>query len=261
MLSIFTKLFNLIFDTGIVPKDWTLGIIRPIYKNKGNRMDPNNYRGITILSCLSKLFTSILNTRLNKYIEDNNILGKEQAGFRKNYSTTDHLFTLYGIIDILLSQRKRLYCAFLDFEKAFDKVDRAFLWQKLLVSNIKGKMLNVIKSIYANAKSFVIANNNMSDLFEINNGVRQGENLSPILFALFLNDMKDCLNDSTTELNNSNAKSDEHTEDTTDEAITGLKSVADVARSCDMSNNDIDIFLKIIHSFICRRHGYFRRNT
>ena len=220
---IFTKLFNIIFESGIIPKDWSLGIIRPIYKNKGSRSDPNNYRGITILSCLGKLFTSILNERLNDYLDQNNILGNEQAGFRKNFSTTNHLFTLYGVIDILLSQKKRLYSAFLDFEKAFDKIDRSFLWQKLLASNINGKLLTVIKNIYSNAKSFVIANNTRSELFQINNGVRQGENLSPVLFAIFLNDMNNSLNDT----------------------LTGLNSVADVANTCGMNGDVINLFLKL----------------
>ena len=117
MSIIFTKLFNLVLDTGIVPTEWVIGIIHPIYKNKGNRKDPHNYRGITILSCFGKLFTSILNERIRLFIEQDKILGKEQAGFQKHHSTIDHLFSLYGLIDILLSKRKRLYCAFLDFEK------------------------------------------------------------------------------------------------------------------------------------------------
>ena len=133
------KLFNLILETSNIPTDWVLGIIRPIYKNKGCKGDPNNYRGITILSCLGKLFTSILSNRINVFVEESGKLGKEQAGFRKKFSTMDHLFTMYGVIDILLSQRKRLYCAFLDFEKAFDKVDRAFLWQKTVEPKCKRK--------------------------------------------------------------------------------------------------------------------------
>ena len=85
-----------------------------------------------------------MNNRITRFIEENNILGNEQAGFRNNFSTTDHLFSLYSIIDILLQKKKRLYVAFLDFEKAFDKVNWAFLWQKLINSEIKGKILTVI---------------------------------------------------------------------------------------------------------------------
>ena len=66
MLPIYIYLFNLIFDTGIIPDIWLEGIIRPIYKNKGDVENPDNYRPITIFSCFSKLFTAVLNARLTK---------------------------------------------------------------------------------------------------------------------------------------------------------------------------------------------------
>jgi hypothetical protein len=132
-VQLVTKLFNLVLLTGIVPNDWSVGVIKPIYKSKGAFDDPNNYRGITILSCLGKLFTSVLDDRIKTYLDSVGLLGEEQAGFRGGFSTTDHIFTLYGIIDILLYKRKRLHCAFLDYEKAFDKVNRTFLWQKMLI--------------------------------------------------------------------------------------------------------------------------------
>ena len=198
--KVLTKLFNLILVTGLIPYDWTIGIIKPIYKNKGCNLDVNNYRGITILSCFGKLFTCILNKRLNLFLETNEILGNEQAGFRKNFSTTDHLFTLYVIIDILLSKKKRLLCAFLDYEKAFDKVDRAFLWLKLMNHNINGRILNVVRNMYSTAKSCIMTNGECSNFFDTHIGVRQGENLSPILFSLFLNDMKGYLENETFKL-------------------------------------------------------------
>ena len=128
----FVTLFNIILDTGIIPSDWWIGLIKPLFKNKGSPQDPSNFWAITILSCFGKLFTSILNKRITDFIESFQILGCEQAGFRRNHSTTDHLFTLYGIIDILLAKKKRLYCAFLDYEKAFDKVDRIFYGRNYL---------------------------------------------------------------------------------------------------------------------------------
>ena len=156
-------MFNIVLNTGIVPKDLTNGIIHPIYKNKGCKNDPLNFRGITILSYFGKLFNSILNDRITTFLEQSNLLGKEQAGFRKKFSTVDHLFTLYDIIDILLSKKKRLYCAFLD---AFDKIDRAYLWQKLISQNVNGKILTVIQNLYANAKSCIKVNDKMSDFFK-----------------------------------------------------------------------------------------------
>ena len=93
MLTIFTTFFNLVFSTGIIPDEWSQGMISPIYKNKGDKTSPDNYRGITILSCFGKLFTAVLNNRLNNNLERMNMLCEEQAGFCKKYGTTDHILT------------------------------------------------------------------------------------------------------------------------------------------------------------------------
>ena len=77
MLPIYCKLFNLILDTGFIPEAWSKGTILPIYKNKGDIKAPDNYRSITILSCFGKLFTAILNHRLNKYLESTGLLIEE----------------------------------------------------------------------------------------------------------------------------------------------------------------------------------------
>lgn len=108
LLPVYVKLFNLILDTGIIPDSWTLGIIKPIYKNKGDPKLPENYRPITLLSCFGKLFTSIINNRLNKYAEKHDVIDWAQAGFRKKYSTSDNLFILKSLIDIIQSQHKKI---------------------------------------------------------------------------------------------------------------------------------------------------------
>ena len=95
MLSAFTKLFNIVFTSGFIPDSWSQGIISPVYKNNGDKSSSDNYRGNTLLSCFGKLFTSILNNRLNNYLENMNILALEQAGFRKGYSTGDNIFNLF----------------------------------------------------------------------------------------------------------------------------------------------------------------------
>lgn len=122
------------------------------------------------------------------------ILGEEQAGFRKGYSTVDHIFTLKCLIDLYLQSNKKLFCCFIDYRKAYDSVSRNLLWSKLLSYNINGKILNVIKNIYDNAKSCVRVSDNLSHTFQCKVGVRQGENLSPLLFSLFLNDLETYMN-------------------------------------------------------------------
>ena len=118
------------------------------------------------------------------FFEENSILGNEQAVFRNNFSTTDHLFSLYMIIDLLIAKKKRLYVAFLDLEKAFDKINWAFLWRKLLDSNVNGKILTVIKNMYQTAKACVMIDDEKSDYYQMSIGICQSENISPILFSL-----------------------------------------------------------------------------
>ena len=90
--------------------------------------DPDNYRGITVLSCFGKLFTSVINDRIHSFLETNDILGNEQSGFRKGHSTMDRVFALHCLIDVYLQrEKKELFCAFIDYRKAFDSVQRGLL--------------------------------------------------------------------------------------------------------------------------------------
>ena len=190
MLEIITLFFNTVLHTGVIPTDWCIGLIMPLFKNKGSPNDPDNYRGITLLSCIGKLFTAAINHRLSTYLESNGSFGDEQAGFRAGYSTVDHIFALHTIIDIYLQKKQRVYCAFIDYKKAFDLVDRSRLWMKLISHGINGKLVSAIYNLYANAKSCVKHNGSISNAFACNVGVRQGENLSPLLFAIYLNDFE-----------------------------------------------------------------------
>jgi hypothetical protein len=133
-LEILALLFNLVLQCGKIPDDWSVGNIWPLYKGSGDKNNVDNYRGITILSCVGKLFTSILNNRIYTFLEENNLLGNEQAGFRKNNATTDHIFALHCLIDIYLQRKKRLFCTFVDYRKAFDNVQRNLLWEKTVKS-------------------------------------------------------------------------------------------------------------------------------
>ena len=103
LLPIYVKLFNLILDTGIIPECWTKGIIKPIYNPKEDPELPENNRPITLLSCFGNLFISMINNRLNKYAENYNVINWNQAGFRKEYSTSHNLLILKSLIDIIQS--------------------------------------------------------------------------------------------------------------------------------------------------------------
>ena len=194
MLELVVQMFNTVLETSIVPTTWCIGMIQPLYK-KGPTNDPDNYRGITLLSCLGKLFTACINYRLSSFLDSCGALGEEQAGFRDGYCTLDHIFVLHSVIDLYLSNRKRVYCAFVDYKKAFDLVDRSSLWSKLIAHGVNGKVMSVIYNMYGNAKSCVKQGKQLSDTFACNVGVRQGENLSPLLFAIYLNDFESFLSE------------------------------------------------------------------
>ena len=112
LLPVYVKIFNIIYDKSTVPSSWTTGIIKPIYKQKGNKQEPDNYRPITILSCLGKLFTAVLNARLKVYTEAENFTGEDQIGFRENYSTIDGIFSLYSLIDLMKKKKKKIILCF-----------------------------------------------------------------------------------------------------------------------------------------------------
>ena len=198
MMPIYVKIFNAVYSSSVIPESWRIGLIKPIFKNKGSKNEPDNYRPISILSCMGKLFTSLLNARLTKYLDNNKIIGEEQIGFRKNYSTTDGIFVVHFLTKLLKARGKKLMCAFIDIKKCFPSIWRDGLWQKLSLLNLGNKMFNVIRSLYESIKSCLVIDsqdeqgNNisrMSEVFACENGLREGENLSPLLFSLYVNDL------------------------------------------------------------------------
>ena len=178
--------FNKIFENGTFPEEWSEGYIIPLHK-KGSRSEAENYRGITLL----KLFTRVINNRLTDWSEEYYVLIEAQAGFRVNMSTIDNVFVLHSLLTHVFNQDNKLYCAFIDFTKAFDYVVRYNLWYKMIKLGIRGKILNIIKSMYSVVKSRVKYDNKLGTEFACSLGVRQGECLSPMLFSLFLNDLEE----------------------------------------------------------------------
>ena len=160
-------------------------------KKKGSKDDPNNYRGVTLLSCLGKYFTSILNSRFKKVSDK--LISNIQAGFREGFSTMDHVFTIVSIINLYQKMGIDLYVAFIDYAKAFDTIWRDGLWYKLVKEGIGGKFLCIIKNMYEKSKSCVLINSERSQFFSSLTGVKQGEILSPLLFAFYINDLEEFL--------------------------------------------------------------------
>jgi len=188
------KLFNIIFSEGIYPEEWQKAMIVPIFK-KGDRHSPDNYRGISLLSLLSKCYTSVLNKRLVTWIEKNEKIAGEQAGFRKGYSTVDHIFTLNAIVEKRLCKRGgKLYVCFVDLKKAFDSVKRDLLFDVMQKNGLSCKFMKAVVAMYKSVVACVrVDATAKTEFFDCPLGLRQGCMLSPILFSIFINEVADSI--------------------------------------------------------------------
>jgi len=189
LLPFLVELFNLVLRKGHFPSKWSQALLMPLHK-KGSKNDVNNYRGIALLNVIGKIFTKCLTLRLTKYYVQEKLFFEEQAGFREGRSTIDQIFVLQTCVNKYLSKPNgRMYCAFIDFTKAFDSVSHDFLFYKLIIDGVHGNFLHVIKSMYSKLESCVLVENGKycSESFECKVGTRQGCMLSPTLFIIYLN--------------------------------------------------------------------------
>ena len=188
LIPYLTKLFNALFDKHYFPKLWSKSVIVPIHK-KGDFNNPDNYRGISLLCATCKVFTTILAERLKVWMESEEKLCTEQAGFRADHSTIDHVFTMNAMIlkHVYGEGRGKLYVCFVDYRKAFDSVNHTHLWRVLYNSGLSTKFLSMLKAIYADVQSCVRWQHALSDFFPCTVGVKQGAIESPGIFSLFIN--------------------------------------------------------------------------
>lgn len=196
LISPMLHLYNTILYSGVFPESWNCALITPIHK-KNDKSDPNNYRGIAVANCISKVFIKILTKRIDKHMSENNFWSKHQNGFKSGMRTEDNLFILKSIItDLNIKKKQPLYTCFVDFSKFFDTLNRDILFYKLQKYNITGNIYKFIKSMYSNCVYAIKTNNTISDSFNSSIGVKQGCPLSPILSNIFQNDLHDIFDDS-----------------------------------------------------------------
>ena len=186
-------LFNKLVQMQHYPNQWSISVMIPIHKS-GELSDPDNYRGISLNCCLSKLFTYLLNARLTQYCEENQIIHENQIGFRKGFRTSDHVLTLKTLVDQAFQSKKKLYVCFVDFKKAYDTVWRDGLYLKLLEYGVSPKFVNLIKDMYDRLQVSVNVFSGLSLPFRSIVGLKQGCNLSPMLFNIFINNIVNIMN-------------------------------------------------------------------
>ena len=190
------EIFNRILSTGNYPTAWRINLLTPLHK-KGDQNIPGNYCGLAVRSCFSKLFLSILRSRLEKFSEVNKLIPDSQIGFKKGARTSDHIFTLSTLITKYISKKGgKLYTCFVDFKSAFDTVWRNAIFFKLYKMNIGGNFMALIRDMYADVKYSIKIDGGITRHFDSSIGVKQGCVLSPPFFKLFLADLPLIFDDS-----------------------------------------------------------------
>ena len=188
-------IYNLSLFSGIIPSDWKLARITPIYKGKGQRTDPNNHRPISVVSPIAKILEKSVKCQLVSYLQQHNILSSCQSAYLKNHSTQT---SLHHIVDHLLTNidsGKINVACFLDLSKGFDTLNIDILLLKLQKYGIIGNSLTWFKSYLTDRQQLVRTESNISQIKSVNIGVPQGTVLGPILFLLYVNDLPSIITD------------------------------------------------------------------
>ena len=173
-------LYNKCIENGFFPSPLKQAKVIPIYKS-GKRYLANNYRPVSLLSPISKIFESLISIRLISFLEDNNIISEQQFGFRKQHSTTHAVTDVHSQISKNLDNKQHTCVILLDFRKAFDTVNHQILLRKLEKYGIRGNILEMFQSYLTNRVQFVYVNGCESDKMQIKCGVPQGSCLGPNL--------------------------------------------------------------------------------
>ena len=165
-----------------IPEEWRTSTITPIYKQKGDTLECNNFRGITLLSHTLKLWERVVESRLRKMVN----ISERQYEFQPGKLTFQPLFCLRMLQEKHREFGKELYAVFVDLEKAYDRVPRELIWYSLRRKGVPEAYINIIRDMYAGCKTSVMTSAGMTKGIEIEVGIHQGSALSPLLFVIII---------------------------------------------------------------------------
>lgn len=189
MKNTLLNMYNQLWENNTYPDSWKEATVIPILKPNKSKLLPSSYRPISLTCCMGKILEKMINKRLQTFLDNNNLLVKQQAGYRRMRSTVDHLVLLEHNIQEAFRKREHLVAVFFDIKGAFDMTWRQGILDKLFGFGMRGRLPLMVKSFLSN-RSFKLRNGgNYSSVRTLENGVPQGSTLSCTLFAIAINDI------------------------------------------------------------------------
>jgi hypothetical protein len=186
MSGVLTRVFNCILAESYPSRAWGVSALIPVPKPKGRPDLMDDYRGIAVGPVLAKLFAIVFLARLDRWAEAGGWRAVGQAGFRAQRGTPENCFVLRHVADAAAVQGRPLWGCFIDFSKAYDRVDRRLLWRCLEGMGVHGPALQVLQNMYEDVQLRVRVGGSLGVPFDSEVGVKQGCPLSPLLFGLFI---------------------------------------------------------------------------